>query len=84
MALPPNFLDELRDRVTVSSVIGRKLKLERRGREYIALCPFHGDSKQSLNIVDEKGFYHCFACGAHGDVIKFLMENDGLKFMEAV
>lgn len=84
MALPPNFLDELRDRVTVSSVIGRKLKLERRGREYIALCPFHGDSKPSLNIVDEKGFYHCFACGAHGDVIRFLMENDGLKFMEAV
>jgi DNA primase len=84
MSLPPNFLDELRDRVTVSSVIGRKLKLERRGREFIALCPFHGDSKPSLNIVDDKGFYHCFACGAHGDVIKFLMENDGLKFMEAV
>lgn len=84
MSLPPNFLDELRDRVTVSSVIGRKLKLERKGREFVSLCPFHNDSKPSLSIVDDKGFYHCFACGAHGDVIKFLTETEGLKFMEAV
>ncbi|NQW12554.1 MAG: DNA primase [Alphaproteobacteria bacterium] len=84
MTLPPNFLDELRDRVTVSSVIGRKLKLERKGREFVSLCPFHNDSKPSLSIVDDKGFYHCFACGAHGDVIKFLTETEGLKFMEAV
>jgi len=84
MALSQAFLDEIRDRVSVSSVIGRKLRLEKRGREYISLCPFHNDSKPSLNIVDDKGFYHCFACGAHGDVIKFVMENDGLAFMEAV
>ncbi len=84
MSLPPHFLDELRDRVTVSSVIGRKYKLERKGREFLAVCPFHNDTKPSLSIVDDKGFYHCFACGAHGDVFKFLMENDGLKFMEAV
>lgn len=84
MSLPPHFLDELRDRVTVSSVIGRKLKLDRKGREFLALCPFHKDTKPSLSIVDDKGFYHCFACGAHGDVFKFLMENDGLAFMEAV
>lgn len=84
MSLPSGFLDELRDRVTVSSVLGRKLKLEKRGREFIALCPFHSDSKPSLNIVDDKGFYHCFACGAHGDIIKFVMETEGLRFMEAV
>lgn len=84
MSLPPHFLDELRDRVTVSSVIGRKYKLERKGREFLSICPFHNDSKPSLSIVDDKGFYHCFACGAHGDVFKFLMENDGLNFMEAV
>lgn len=84
MSLPPHFLDELRDRVTVSSVVGRKYKLERKGREFLAVCPFHNDTKPSLSIVDDKGFYHCFACGAHGDVFKFLMENDGLKFMEAV
>lgn len=84
MALPQGFLDELRDRVSVSSVIGRRHKLVRKGREFVALCPFHSDSKPSLNIVDDKGFYHCFACGAHGDVIKFVMESEGLSFMEAV
>ncbi len=84
MALPPHFLDEIRDRVSVSSIVGRKLKLERKGREFLALCPFHNDSTPSLSIVDDKGFYHCFACGAHGDVFTFLMESEGLKFMEAV
>jgi len=84
MALPQGFLDELRDRVSVSSVVGRRHKLVRKGREFVALCPFHSDSKPSLNIVDDKGFYHCFACGAHGDVIKFVMESEGLGFMEAV
>ena len=84
MALPQGFLDELRDRVTVSSVVGRRHALTRKGREFVALCPFHTDSKPSLNIVDDKGFYHCFACGAHGDVIKFVMETEALGFMEAV
>ena len=84
MALPPHFLDEIRDRVTVSSVVGRKTKLERKGREFLALCPFHNDTKPSMSVVDDKGFYHCFACGAHGDVFKFVMETEGLKFMEAV
>lgn len=84
MALPQGFLDELRDRVSVSSVVGRRHQLIRKGREFVALCPFHSDSKPSLNIVDDKGFYHCFACGAHGDVIKFVMESEGLGFMEAV
>src|SRR3546814_3320072 len=80
MALPQGFLDELRDRVSVSSVVGRHHQLVRKGREFVALCPFHSDSKPSLNIVDEKGFYHCFACGAHGDVIRFVMESEGLGF----
>lgn len=84
MALPQGFLDELRDRVSVSSVVGRRHQLIRKGREFVSLCPFHSDSKPSLNIVDDKGFYHCFACGAHGDVIKFVMESEGLGFMEAV
>lgn len=84
MALPQGFLDELRDRVSVSSVVGRRHQLIRKGREFVALCPFHSDSKPSLNIVDDKGFYHCFACGAHGDVIRFVMESEGLGFMEAV
>ncbi|MEQ8395401.1 DNA primase [Thalassobaculum sp.] len=84
MALPQGFLDELRDRVSVSSMVGRRHALIRKGREFVSLCPFHSDSKPSLNIVDDKGFYHCFACGAHGDVIKFVMETEGLSFMEAI
>ncbi|AHC73938.1 DNA primase [Candidatus Endolissoclinum faulkneri L5] len=84
MSFPPHFIEELRNRLTISSVISRKYKLKRNGREFIALCPFHNDNKPSLSIVDEKGFYHCFACGAHGDIFKFLMETDGIKFMEAV
>ncbi|AFX99570.1 DNA primase [Candidatus Endolissoclinum faulkneri L2] len=84
MSLPPHFIEELRNRLTISSIISRKCKLKRNGREFIALCPFHNDNKPSLSVVDDKGFYHCFACGAHGDIFKFLMETNGIKFMEAV
>ena len=84
MSLSPEFLDELRARVPVSEIVGRKVQLKRRGREHIGLCPFHQDSKPSLNVVDDKGFYHCFACQAHGDVITFVMETEGLSFPEAV
>ena len=84
MSFPPQFLDELRTRLPVSEVVGRRVTLQRRGREFIGLCPFHSDSKPSMNVVDDKNFYHCFACGAHGDIIKFVMENEGLAFPEAV
>ena len=84
MSFPADFLDELRSRIRISEVVGRKLKLIRRGREFLALCPFHNDSKPSLSVVDEKNFYHCFACGAHGDIIKFTMETEGLNFIESV
>ena len=84
MSFPPQFLDELRTRLPVSEVVGRRVTLQRRGREFIGLCPFHTDSKPSMNVVDDKNFYHCFACGAHGDIIKFVMENEGMAFPEAV
>ena len=84
MALPAPFLDELRARAPVSDVAGRRLKLIRRGREYTALCPFHNEKTPSFTISDDKGFYHCFGCGAHGDVISFVMRSEGLSFPEAV
>ncbi|WP_193183654.1 DNA primase [Nisaea sediminum] len=84
MSFPPQFLDELRTRLPVSEVVGRRVTLQRRGREFLGLCPFHSDSKPSMNVVDDKNFYHCFACGAHGDIIKFVMESEGLAFPEAV
>ncbi|WP_019645626.1 DNA primase [Novispirillum itersonii] len=84
MALPAQFLDELRARITLSSVIGRRVKLIRRGREHVGLCPFHKEKSPSFTVNDDKGFYHCFGCGAHGDVLTFEMEQGNLGFMEAV
>jgi DNA primase len=77
-------LDECRARVPLSGVIGRRVKLIRVGREYKACCPFHQENTPSFYVNDQKGFFHCFGCGAHGDSIGFLMRHDGLRFMEAV
>lgn len=78
------FLDELRARISISDLIGEKTKLTKRGREYIGLCPFHQEKTPSFTINESKGFYHCFGCGAHGDIVKFLMDSEGLPFIEAV
>ena len=84
MAFTPEFLDELRARVPLAGTIGRSLRLVKRGREHVALCPFHNEKTPSFTINEDKGFYHCFGCGAHGDVIGFVMRADGLSFPEAV
>jgi DNA primase len=84
MSLSREFLDELCARVPASSVIGKSMKLVRAGREYKGCCPFHKEKTPSFYVNDQKGFYHCFGCGAHGDVIRFLMEHENLPFMDAV
>jgi DNA primase len=84
MAFPPRFLDELRQRVSLAEIVGRRVKLTRRGREYIGLCPFHKEKTPSFSAVEDKGFFHCFGCGAHGDVIGFVMQTESLSFPEAV
>lgn len=84
MNLPKTFLDEIRARVPLSDIIGKRTKLTRAGREFKACCPFHKEKSPSFTVNDQKGFYHCFGCGAHGDSIRFLMDHDNLKFMEAV
>ena len=84
MSLPPAFLDELRARVPLAPVVSRRVKLIRAGREWKGNCPFHNEKTPSFYVNDDKGFYHCFGCGAHGDVIKFLTEQEGLGFIEAV
>ncbi|WP_394728225.1 DNA primase [Altererythrobacter sp. GH1-8] len=84
MALSPQWLDELRARVTLSSVIMRTTKLQRAGREWKACCPFHNENTPSFTVNDQKGFYHCFGCGAHGDVIRWMTDQRGLGFMDAV
>lgn len=84
MADLTKFLDELRAKVSIVDVVGAKLKLVRKGREYQACCPFHNEKTPSFTVNEAKGFYHCFGCGAHGDIIKFEMEANNLPFMEAV
>src|SRR5690349_15725567 len=84
MTLSPAFLDELRARTTLSAVIAPHVKLTRAGREWKACCPFHNEKTPSFTINDEKHFYHCFGCGAHGDAIRFLTDQRGLAFMDAV
>ena len=84
MAVPPEFIEDLRQRVPLSDVVGRRVKLIRKGRRHSGLCPFHAEKTPSFSVVDDDGFYHCFGCGVHGDAISFLREMDGLEFMEAV
>jgi DNA primase len=84
MSLSTAFLDELRARTTLSSVIMPSVKLIHAGREWKACCPFHNEKTPSFTVNDDKGFYHCFGCGAHGDAIRFLTDHRGLGFMDAV
>ena len=84
MAFPPRFLDDLRTKVSLTTLIGRKVKLQHKGHEYIGLCPFHREKTPSFTVSEEKGFYHCFGCGAHGDAITFLMNLEKMSFLDAV
>jgi len=84
VAFPSGFLDELRGRISLSGLISRRVKLARRGREFAGLCPFHHEKTPSFYVVEDKSFFHCFGCGAHGDVIGFAMRADNLDFIEAV
>jgi len=84
VTLTPAFLDELRARTSLSALIARTTKLTRAGREFKACCPFHNEKTASFYVNDEKGFYHCFGCQAHGDAIRWLTDARGLAFMDAV
>ncbi len=84
MSLSPQWLDELRTRITLSSVIGRTTRLTKAGHEFKACCPFHNEKSPSFTVNDAKGFYHCFGCGAHGDAIRWMTDQRGLAFMDAV
>lgn len=84
MAFPPGFLDELRNRVSLSDLVRRRVRLTRKGREYAGLCPFHNEKTPSFYVVEDKGFFHCFGCGAHGDAIGYVMRAENLDFIEAI
>ena len=84
MALSPQWLDELKTRTTLSALVMRTVKLQRAGREWKACCPFHQEATPSFYVNDQKGFYHCFGCQAHGSAIDWMIEQRGLEFMDAV
>lgn len=84
MRYPPALLDEIRARLPVSGVVGRRVKLKRQGREFAGLSPFKHEKTPSFTVNDQKGFYHCFSTEEHGDIFTFLMKVDGLSFPEAV
>jgi DNA primase len=89
MRFPPSFLDDIRARIPISSVVGRRVAWDRKktnaGRgDYWACCPFHGEKTPSFHVEDKKGRYHCFGCKASGDIFTFLVEKEGVSFPEAV
>lgn len=89
MRFSPSFLDEIRDRVPISAVVGRRVTWDKKKTnvsrgDYWACCPFHGEKSPSFHCEDRKGRYHCFGCGVSGDHFRFITELDGLNFPEAV
>ena len=84
MKYPPHLLDEIRSRLPVSEIVGARVKLKKRGREWVGLSPFNSEKTPSFYVNDQKGFYHDFSSGRHGDIFKFLMETEGASFPETV
>jgi DNA primase len=82
--IPESFIEELLGRVDIVELIEPRVPLKRAGREYQACCPFHDEKTASFTVSPQKQFYHCFGCGAHGSVIGFMMNYEGLEFVDAV
>ena len=82
--IPDSFIDDLLRRVDIVDVVNRRVPLKRSGKEYSACCPFHDEKTPSFTVSEQKQFYHCFGCGAHGSAIRFLMEYDGLGFVDSI
>src|SRR6185437_3409268 len=84
MRFTPQFLEELKDRLPVSEVVGRRVKLQKAGREWKGLSPFNAEKTPSFTVNDQKGFFHDFSSNKHGNIFDFVMETEGLSFPEAV
>lgn len=84
MIFPKEFIEEIKDRISISAVVKRRVQLKSRGNEHSGLCPFHNEKSPSFTVNDSKGFFHCFGCGAHGNIFDFLMRSEGLNFPESV
>jgi len=84
MRFPPSFIERLRSHFLMSEVVGKRIALKKMGREWKACCPFHNEKSPSFTVNDDKGFYHCFGCGAHGDAIEFIRKHERLSYPEAI
>ena len=84
MKYPKEYLDEIKTRLKVSTVVSKSVNLKKRGKEYIGLSPFKNEKTPSFTVNDEKGFYHCFSTSEHGNIFDFIMKTQNLKFGEAV
>jgi DNA primase len=82
--IPPEKIDEIRNAADIVDVIGASVKLKKRGKNFIGLCPFHSEKTPSFNVSQDRQMYHCFGCGVGGNVITFVMEHEKLTFVEAV
>jgi len=82
--IPQSFIDQVVNQTDIVDLIDSYIDLKPKGKEYIACCPFHGEKTPSFTVNREKQFYHCFGCGAHGTAIGFLMEHEGLEFVETI
>ncbi len=79
-----NFTDELRERLSIVDVVGRRVPLVKKGQNYWGCCPFHNEKTPSFSVNEDKGFYHCFGCGEHGDIISFVMKSENVDFKTAI
>ena len=84
MAFSENLVDAIHEKILLSDFIGRKVSLVKKGNDFLGLCPFHNEKTPSFSVSDEKGFFHCFGCSAHGDVISFVMQKESIDFKEAL
>ena len=84
MKFSKSLLAEIKDKILISDVVGEKINLQKKGKEYLGLSPFQNEKTPSFTVNDEKQFYHCFSSNKHGDIFTFLVEVEGLSFPEAV
>ena len=84
MRIPEHKIDEIRNAANIIDIISTHVHLKKRGKNFIGLCPFHQEKTPSFTVSDDKQIYHCFGCGAGGNVFKFLMEFKNISFVEAV
>ena len=81
--IPREFIDDLLARTDIVEIVDSRVRLKKAGKNYSACCQFHNEKSPSFTVAQDKQFYHCFGCGAHGNAISFLMEFDRLEFVEA-